>query len=238
MLHWDGHKTRVDGGQVAIFLSHFCEHFLIVLSQLNPHKYVLLFMWFVIIGDHCESGWQLSCHNLERSVRRCVIFSVQNKSILLLLFLYWFFNDFALCWICRTTGLLTGLTEGRCRLSLQSYQPVVSTIAIRPLCWAHFCREGWKLIMWCPVGRGRELTKITCWNKYLQIPSSCTSIIKVSTELTKITRWNDRVSAIIWSGASLSSLNASRFHRRTRNYIICNHKHVMCSYGLVVATNP
>ena len=56
--------------------------------------------------------------------------------------------------------------------------------------------------------------------------------------MTKITRWNDRVSAIIWSGASLSSLNASRFHRRTRNYIICNHKHVMCSDGLVVATNP
>ena len=64
------------------------------------------------------------------------------------------------------------------------------------------------------------------------------SIVKVSTELTKITRWNDRVSAIIWSGASLSSLNASRFHRRKRNYIICNHKHVMCSYGLVVASSP
>ena len=174
MLHWDGHKTRMDGGQVAIFFPHVSEQFLIVLSQLNPHWYVLLFMWFIIIGDYCESGWQLSCYNLERSVRRCVICSVQNKSTLLLLFLYWFLNDFGLCWICRTTGFLTGLTEGRCRLCLQSYQPVVSTIAIRPLCSAQFCREGWKLIIWCPVGSGGaeswpRLRAGTSNNKYLQV---------------------------------------------------------------------
>ena len=141
---------------------------------IHTNMFVLLFMWFIIIGDYCESGWQLSCYNLERSVRRCVICSVQNKSTLLLLFLYWFLNDFVLCWICRTTGLLTGLTEGRCRLSLQSYQPVVSTIAIRPLCSAQFCRGGGKLIIWCPVGSGGaeswpRLRAGTSIDKYLQV---------------------------------------------------------------------
>lgn len=198
--------------------------------------FVLLFMWFIIIGDYCESGWQLSCYNLERSVRRCVICSVQNKSTLLLLFLYWFLNDFGLCWICRTTGFLTGLTEGRCRLSLQSYQPVVPTIAIRPLCSAQFCREGWKLIIWCPVGSGGaeswpRLRAGTSINKYL------TSIIKVSTELTRITRWNNRVSAIIWSGASLSSLSASRFHRRTVDTQLHNLQSQACDVQLWISSS-
>ena len=63
------------------------------------------------------------------------------------------------------------------------------------------------------------------------------SIVKVSTELTKITRWNDRVSAIIWSGASLSSLNASRFHRRTVDTQLHNLQSQACDVQLWISSS-
>ena len=63
------------------------------------------------------------------------------------------------------------------------------------------------------------------------------SIVKVSTELTKITRWNDRVSAIIWSGASLSSLSASRFHRRTVDTQLHNLQSQACDVQLWISSS-